>query len=201
MDISNKTLGLLLVAAIVISIGSTVISLNKLDGFSTTGFATSQDGTVNLSISETTSISINDSSINFGTCTIPGGADVTLDSFNGSSEYNNSICTGASAWVSGTGDYLEVKNDGNVAVDIDVKSNVTAATLFGTDSTLKYKSTGNASSHTTSYTAILTTDSSFCTNLGTTDGDNLERLYTQIYLPNTASTGGQMKLTFTASKN
>ncbi|MCF7799319.1 hypothetical protein K9M74_05445, partial [Candidatus Woesearchaeota archaeon] len=70
MDISNKTLGLLLVAAIVVSVGGTLMSLNQLESVSPTGFATTGSGTVDLDIGSYVAIVVDDTAINFGTCTL-----------------------------------------------------------------------------------------------------------------------------------
>ncbi|MBN2142835.1 hypothetical protein JW711_05905, partial [Candidatus Woesearchaeota archaeon] len=50
MDLSNKSLALLLVGAIIVSLGGTVIVLNDV-GSGATGFAT-DSGVVNLSIGD-----------------------------------------------------------------------------------------------------------------------------------------------------
>ncbi|MBN1175310.1 hypothetical protein JXA48_01565, partial [Candidatus Woesearchaeota archaeon] len=92
MDISNKTLGLLLVAAIVVSVGGTFFSLDKLNGFSSTGFAANEAGSVNLTINSTMSIKMNDSGIDFGTCTVTGF--MTFDSNLTGGTANNSNCNG-----------------------------------------------------------------------------------------------------------
>ena len=55
MEISNKTLAILLLAAVAVSLGGTIISmnsLNRLGEITTTGYATDPTGIVNLSVDQ-----------------------------------------------------------------------------------------------------------------------------------------------------
>ena len=61
MDMSNKSLALLLVAAIVISLGGTMISLNRINEMGITGMAA---GNVSVTISTNMSCDV-DSNISF----------------------------------------------------------------------------------------------------------------------------------------
>lgn len=202
MDISNRALGLLLVAAIVISIGGTVISLNKLDGFSTTGFATNPNGTVSLTVGDTESIILTDSAINFGTCTIPSGSSLDVDSALTDGDLNNTAgCSGGSF-----PDLLVVKNNGNVDTNVTITSNVTGTDFFndGTNSWIAYKGAnagaGCIGNQVTTYTNITSTnDSAFCDRLQADPSDNSAELSIKSHLSTTATTGGVMKLTFTAN--
>ena len=207
MDISNKTLGLLLVAAIVISIGGTVVSLNKLDGFSTTGYATTNqtNGTVSLTVAEALSIVLDDSTINFGTCTLPGGAGITVDSALSSSGANNSACDTSNDWSSAPGDVITVENNGNVVANVTINSNVTGTAFYGGDASswIAYKGagTGCASGNlTSSYTNITSAGAelAFCSYLNQSVSNNKVNLTIKSYISPTATTGGVMKLTFTA---
>jgi len=79
-DVSNKTLALLLVVAILTSVGGLMLSLNRLNELKVsflpaiTGAPTSTgSGRVNLSVSSATAISVADGLIRFGACTpVPG---------------------------------------------------------------------------------------------------------------------------------
>lgn len=202
MDISNKTLGLLLVAAIVISIGSTVISLDKLDGFSTTGFVTNNvtNGTVNLTIDTTLSIVLDDAAINFGLCTIPGGQSIDVDSDLINTSLNNTLCS-ASALYAAAGDFLTVRNNGNVDAAITIKPDKVSNDLFndGASSWIAYKADGACTgTAVTSYANFTTanTEHNFCDDLAPTDSENLT---IRVHLSQTAKTGGNMKLTFIAA--
>ena len=67
-DISNRTLALLLVTAIVVSLGATVYTLNVMSGVGVppTGRAQSEAGEVNLSVESAISIILHNNTIDFG---------------------------------------------------------------------------------------------------------------------------------------
>ena len=68
-EISNKTLAFLLVGAIVISLGGTLISMNKLsDMAAATGLISSDktNGTVTLNVTTSIAINVTDDAINLG---------------------------------------------------------------------------------------------------------------------------------------
>jgi len=96
-EISNRTLATLLVAAIVISLGGTIISLNKLaiyvplDG--PTGRAPSDTGTTSVTIQQQVSIILQD----------PPGSSVDF----GTGRVNQSKCT-YSNMLAGTGGYTDI---------------------------------------------------------------------------------------------
>lgn len=134
MDISNKTLGLLLVAAIVVSVGGTLVSLNKLETVSPTGLATSDTGVVTLSIDQYISIIVEDDSIDFGLCTLE---DSGLTLFNSSvaGGYNNSNCDGPAASAVSN---ITIRNAGTLDANLILNASVGGVTangdaLFGTD--------------------------------------------------------------------
>ncbi len=211
MDISNKTLGLLLVAAIVFSIGGTIVSLNKLDGFSTTGFATTNitNGTVTLSVAEALSIVLDDAAIDFGTCSLPGGQDIVVDSdlTRTSSSVNNSLCDGTTNWDSTNGDFITVHNNGNVDANVTIKSNINGTHFYGDDanSWIAYKGEGSgcaAGNLTDSYTGhnitTVNTEMPFCSFLKADQTENSINLTIRSYIASTATSGNVMTLTFTA---
>ncbi len=114
MDISNKTLAAFLLAAIVISLAGTIISLNKIGDLSTTGFGTAS-GNVSLSIEEALSITTEDSdSISFGNCNVNTSADqlISSDEIGGGS---HGLCSGYTATQ-----YIALRNDGNIRVAVNV---------------------------------------------------------------------------------
>jgi hypothetical protein len=117
MDISNKTLAMFLVAAIVVSIAGTTISLNRMSTIGDkgpTGFASTGVGNVTLNVGSTLSIILDDNLIDFGTC-IPGGTDVYIVSSiaNGSATQN---CNGPLP------DQIEIRNDGNIDANISMNA-------------------------------------------------------------------------------
>lgn len=199
MDISNRALGLLLIAAIVVSIGGTFISLDRLDAVSTTGFATNNvSGTVNISINSSLSITMSDASIDFGDCALVPGEVLIINSE--ATGANQSYCSLA------TEDHLSIENDGNVNANVVLRSDVTGPTLFSDpSSTLKYKSTAAATNNgcqsglvgTYQSVAAADTDYAVCTNL--TYGTN--RFFDtqfEIGLASTSQTG-TATITFEAS--
>ncbi len=100
-EMSNSTLALLVVSAIVVSVFGTLMSINRLNlltgGAGVTGFATTATGTANLSVSASAAISFSDSLIEIGTL---------LPNQTNSSDDKN--------------DWWRVLNDGGVNVSIEV---------------------------------------------------------------------------------
>ncbi|MBN1275749.1 hypothetical protein JXA12_05690 [Candidatus Woesearchaeota archaeon] len=132
MDISNKSLAMFLVAAIVVSIAGTVISLNKLGTMTgvPTGFNTFDVGNVTLEVGQTLSITLDDETIDFGTCT-PDSGGMNHINISSTLQYGNGVdtCT-APAAVGGDG--LDLRNDGNLAANVTM--NVTATAVGAADS-------------------------------------------------------------------
>lgn len=213
MDISNRTLGLLLVAAIVISIGGTFISLNKLDAVSTTGFATNNEtGTVSLDVSPELSITTaDDATIDFGTCTLdPTQGYSEFDSNLTSGGLNNSDCT-----LGTFPDYIVLRNNGNVEANVTVRSNITGADLFTIASspsnsywqykTISVDGTGcGGSDDQDAYATISAADTDYkaCDNLGYTGGNDNIWFYAKMWVNSSvdggSETNGAAEVTFEA---
>jgi hypothetical protein len=124
-EISNRTLAVLLVAAIMISLGGTILSLNRImpkempmpTGPIPTGQASSDAGYINLSIAGGISITTADSNaINFGSCTPPGGSFTVINS-----EAGASICTSGDVGSTGSKN-ITVRNNGNVFVNVTMRA-------------------------------------------------------------------------------
>lgn len=113
-EINNRTLAILLVGAIVISLGGTMVSLYRIGqlGYTpVTGFATSFDnGTVLLQISSVLEVNFTNpeanATIDFGTGTITGGDAICTMTTTG---YKNASCTGFNTIENG----FLIKNIGN----------------------------------------------------------------------------------------
>lgn len=190
MDISNRALGLLLVAAIVISIGGTVISLNKLDGFSTTGYATNnQTGTVSLQIEDALSIFLTDNTIDFGTCTM----NTTTGYILVDSQAKQADCT----W--GADDTMTVQNDGNVNANLQIRLDeaLTADLGTGNNDYMRIKAVNGTSAgcdsglQSTYTTSLSTSNSNVCSNLTSLNngvGTDVN-VYAQLWLNETTDTG------------
>ena len=100
-EISNTGLVLLVVAAIVVSIGGTIFSISKIgqqpSNIIITGLATSGIGTANLTVDTTASITLADDAINLG----------TIKPYDSNDSYQKN-------------DFWKVNNDGSVNVSIQV---------------------------------------------------------------------------------
>jgi hypothetical protein len=136
VEFSNKNLALVLVVAIVVSLGGTIISLNKLSEVSgpvrvqtVTGRASAPAGYVNLTINSNGSCVI-DKSINFGTGKPTVERNLSSDADNSA----DGFCNGA---VAGTGDCygLVINNTGNVPLNISFNSTKNGSGLLGTGAT------------------------------------------------------------------
>ena len=138
-EISNKTLALLLIVAIIISLGGMLITLNRLSKLfvpPVTGFGTT--GTVQLSIAETVSINFSAATMDFG----PGAVDtgkagcLVQNNYTNGSNFDNSgtalpftnNCTADD--FHGNVSNFAVQNIGNRNVTLNITGG-SARTLFG----------------------------------------------------------------------
>lgn len=211
MEMSNKTLSLLLVAAITISLFGTIISVNKLNRFqtikATTGFATSDQGTATVYINSSTSIFFSIDTVDFGTGYVNG---------TGGSPQNCTLNTEGLKTTPGCIDFNTVtqgfvlENEGTTMPSIQLSSNSNASE-FLTGATgeyggprFLYKVTNNESSSCTSPVPATYTDINdtapgtvICSGLDyKTDNDTL-LIDIQINIPITTTTG-QKTATLTA---
>ncbi len=213
MDISNRTLGLLLVAAIVVSIGGTFISLNSLNNMSggglPTGFAITDTGNVTLNVADTVNILVNDSIINFGTCTMVLNASKTTSSYDSSgspTDSQNFECSDTGGGI--FPDNISVQNIGNVVayVDAKIRTQDLPTTLFSDSAaTFEFKGLTDAiydgCGTPTSAWAALTdaSDLQACGNLNFTDGNDQFLFFVRANLTQNSVTGGTAVVTFTAA--
>lgn len=135
MDISNKTLAMFLVAAIVVSIAGTTISLNKLDSIRTgpTGMATQDTGNVTLGVGSELSITLDNDIIQFGNCTTPETGVENISSWLAGG--NQSSTSGA--LCEGVGDYnlpasIDIRNNGNVLANVSMNASENSDTFLQT---------------------------------------------------------------------
>ena len=77
MEISNKTLALLLVAAIVVSIGGTLISLNNVNQGITGHVTSNATGTTSVNVGAVTTLRFDISSVDFGAGSVIRAVDST----------------------------------------------------------------------------------------------------------------------------
>jgi len=141
-DISNRTLAILLIAAMVVSLGGTMLSLNRLSYFQTpsqqiTGYGTGT-GTANLSIVTETTITVVESLIDFGegiVNTTAGCNNATLSSTTDDTTWDG---VGDACWVNSSSltqkptesDDIVIRNDGNVNVTLEMDSTSNDAATF-----------------------------------------------------------------------
>ena len=211
-DDANKTVILALVAAIIISLGGTFVVLNKLAALGErpliTGMATDDTGEVNVTISQTVMIDVNNSFalINFGVCNAPGSGTTTISSYWTESELNSTSdmnCTGTNMLTNGS--FIRVHNLGNVEVDIDVgcSTDPTAAGFLGSalaDMHFKANETWSgdcllnlADASWTQFAATMPTDYAVCDRLDKGSAGNRKPstdIYINLTVPWDADTGG-----------
>jgi hypothetical protein len=137
--VSNKSLAVLIVAAVVLSLGGTIFNLSKLDDIRTknylpaekyTGLATGQ---LNLSITSTASCAV-DTNVSFGSSGQPTGT------YSLTTDKNNSIVTTfedcLDASLNNNCKGLQINNTGNVNLNITFNSDSNASTLLTSQTNL-----------------------------------------------------------------
>ena len=229
--VSNKSLAVLIIAAVVISLGGTIINLNKLNQFYSlknqessnkefTGLATGT-GYVNLSITSSARCGV-DTNVSFGSS---GQPSVT---YSLTSDKDNSLtttfqnCTDAASTNNCKG--IQINNTGNVNLNLTFTSNVDATSLLGSQTGLssadfRYwiingSTTTNASqgcrnftNGTTQLTAgtqinMPTYEQQICNNLTFTDGNDVMHLEFNVTLqPDILPTTKTATLTFNCQQN
>lgn len=135
-QVSNKTLTFLLIAAIVVSVGGTIISINRINRLaqlpSITGMAGSGTGYVNVTIGSVASISVLEGQIDFGSCspnaTIGSNLSSNVSDFSANSWGSPGVCSGSGVSAP---DNITIKNDGNTFINVTVDTNTVASSLIG----------------------------------------------------------------------
>jgi len=131
MEESNKTLALLLVAAIVVSLGGTIISLNRL-GQLELGSATGRvvtEGTATVTINQTAVVDLTDNVIAFGEGSLnPGNDSCTLSSNETVGLPTN---CGTWNWTVNSPDKIVFENAGSATIDVTVGADADAAGFIG----------------------------------------------------------------------
>ena len=201
-DLSNKSLSSLLVITIVVVIATTMVMLAKIDTASRTkmvitGYASSVQGTANITINTSLSITLINSTVDFGTCT-PGGTTIIAKS----NESEPANCTG--------GDYpngeMTLENNGNVNASINISSDVNATDLLqpSTSGDEHFDFAGAGTGCTTGLVSSWTeftqgsSQYSICSNL---PAGNLMNIVYQLDIPSTSASGTHVAtITFTASQ-
>jgi hypothetical protein len=203
MDISNKTLAIILVAAVVVSLAGTIISLNKLNGI--TGFATTPTGIAEVQVNTTSSIRFAVATVNWTSGSVNSTyVNCTMDTVGNLS----SGCIGFHS----VSQALVLENDGNVPVNVSLRaasSNSTfiGGTLVGGGPEFMYNVTVNETNSCGAPVPAAWTDVNLsspgtliCPYLDYTDGNDSLKIGLWINIPYTASSGIKSNtLTATAS--
>jgi hypothetical protein len=156
MDISNKTLSLFVLAALIVSLVSVTITLNRISQVQTlTGFASSGSGNISVTILTATDITVLNNTINFGTGVVNSTNDFCE---NATLHTNGTGSNGESCWINATesmlgtgyagvntirGTGIVIRNDGNknLSITMDSAWNTAAAFLGGHNPSPEYNYT------------------------------------------------------------
>jgi len=183
MDISNRSLAFLLVVAIVVSLGGTMISLNRLNQLGFTGMASSNtpQGTANLSINSSLVLTFLTNNVDFGVgYTNDSGAGVEQCIIDTNGTNPSGDCVGFNSNVQP----FELRNDGNKDLTVQISSDKNAASfLGGTSPVFQYfieDNTSESGSCTTpsptSWTNVPTTGTDMCGSTGFNYEDTTDQL-------------------------
>lgn len=148
-DLSNKTLALFLVTAIVVSLGATVFTLTKLEGVTITGqAATPSSGNVTLTVETAESFILRVDQIDFGFGFV-NTSQTTVDTSTKCSNatlyagFNYNDTNGGDCWSSFNGAPTEpgsgfqIENDGNVNLTLSVTAENSSSFFGVTEDTLE----------------------------------------------------------------
>jgi hypothetical protein len=215
MEMTNKALALLLLTAIVIGLGGTIMVLNKISSGST-GLVTGT-GRVNLTINSTTNCVI-DTNVSIGAGVQPLTTySLTTDKDN--TVYGFQSCLDAAS-VSCQG--LQINNTGNQNLNVSIRSDSAASSFLGSQTGLgaedfRYyiingSAIGNASQgcrNITNGTAAIpgiqfnvgTTDTLVCNNLTYADGTDTMHVEFNITLENDISSGAKAAIITVTCEN
>jgi len=182
--VSNKTLALFIILTVIVSLGGTLLSLNKLQELSqikliptkeVTGLAS---GEVNLVISTNMSCTI-DSNISFGSSGKPASTiTISTNKNNIAIPSNFSDCTSVAGCMG-----MMVNNSGNVDIFVNFSSNVDGSGLVGgAASDFQYIAYNGTTTSTengcrgglpAAWANVPTTATAICTNLTSSSANNM----------------------------
>lgn len=169
MEITNKTLAIFLVAAVVVSLAGTIISLNKLGTIHyTTGYASTDTGTATLYVNSSTEIIFVIDAIDWGEGYVNATAGAPLNCTLNSEGDKSAGCIRFTTNDVG----MVLQNDGNTIPIVSLKSDVNGTGMFGElfdygGSQLMYKVTNNETDSCTTPVPAAYTDVNVTGGLGT----------------------------------
>ena len=198
----------LLIVAIVVSLSTTFIAINKIEDIkrfdgSITGYGTT--GTVNITISQNISIFTVVTNVSFGQGhVVVGNPHATINSTNeGRPPLVNSTILTAANWTNSTPcnpQSLEIRNDGNTHAAVTLTSDKVAGAFIG-GTTPKFevnissKELGSCDSGALAWTDVTGASQIICDNLTATSTKN--EIYVDVRLQIPYDTVGDKEATFT----
>lgn len=197
VEVSNRALAYIMVAAMFITVLSTTATLTRLDMVQTemalTGFATSPNATARLNVSGATSIVFRTATIDWGT------------GFVNNSPTCNLTTSGIPGHRSGCGNFtdlgqpgpLVLENDGNQIVNVTLQLNMTAETWIGTGAVALANATENSTNVgtactvglLTTLTSVSTTPLTICENFDYADDEDTLDIGLKVELPSSSPPG------------
>jgi hypothetical protein len=207
MDLSNKTLAFLLVVAIVISLGGTIISLNRLNQLGFMGLTLyNTSGTTNFSLQSSVSIIFRTTLVNFGTGYVNAngtGCDITTNATTGWNTTGN--CLGG---LTNTSPFI-IENNGNVNVSLGLNSSANASTFVTGSVPTPLFQWAVSNNETNSCYGTLSDQTwtnvnwsggpkTVCTNLSFSDANDTIRLDIKVLIPEDATQGSTHTATIMA---
>ncbi len=221
VEISNRTLAVLLVVAMVVSVGGALINISKLTELTRiisfppiSGFVTTL-GTVNMTLTSNVEINLSTYQVEFGPGYVSGGQDAarlnTTDSWRGKENWTNATNYNFNP------SNITIENTGNRNASVNFTSDRAAAAFIGggvgaiPDPSFQYKGTnknsGSCSTQTAgvNLTAVYTEISSsvandVCKCMRFEDGNDEIYLDVQVIVPQDSPIGQHnATLTFSAS--
>ncbi len=218
-EISNKTLAVLLIIAIVVSVGGAMINIAKLAELTRTvpllsiiGMVTTV-GTVNVTISSNVEINLSTYEIDFGPGYVTSGLGDAARLNTSSGWRGKENWTNASNYNFAPNN-ITIENTGNRNCSVNFTSNKAAAAFIGggagsiTDPVFQYRgvnkdaTTCSSTNLTSSYTDVTTSSDGLdvCKCMRYEDGNDELYFNVQVLVPQDAPVGGKnATLTFTAS--
>ena len=209
MEISNRTLALFLAFAVIISIGGTFLSLNKLNslGKQSTNYATTSTGTALLNITTQASIRFVVNILDFGAGYVntSGGYTNCTMYVNDSVNINKVGCINFNS-VTPYGSFF-LENDGSLYVNLTLNCSANSTNFIGGNySVAKFQyavsnnESGSCSGVLSNYgwTDADKIDVNICGNLSYISSQNSLRLGVKVVIPYDAYNGSRTA-TFTAT--
>ena len=195
MEITNKTLAVFLVVAVVISVGGTILSLDRIGNLriQTTGFATSStQGNATINVTSQTSIRFSINSVDFGAGSVntTGGYNNCTMSLNDTAVFTKVGCLSFNA-NNAAGPSFVIENDGGTYVNLTLNSTKNAASFIGgTNPAFEYAIYQNETSscklsiyNESNVSTVAANVVNICQNLSYLDTEDTLRIYVRVRIP------------------